>query len=153
MAADRPSAASSLSVDDLLDRAAISDLFVRYCTALRTKQVDLLDEVFASDGMVDYTSIGGPRAGVGATKEWLAALLDTVEWFDLMIGDSEFVITADRTSAAVVTTWHGLFVPKEGPALQVYGHYQDRLVRGEHWRIAERIDCPGRQVVAATGGE
>jgi len=135
-----------------VDRAAIVDLLVRYCTALRTQDVDLLDDVFTADATIDYTRIGGSRAGVSDTKAWLSALLTEVQWFDLMIGDSEFTVAPDRASASVVTTWHGLFVPRDGPALQIYGHYEDRLVRQAGWRIAERTDFPGYQVVTTPAG-
>jgi hypothetical protein len=141
---------SGLSIDDLVDRAEIIDVLVTYCTALRTQDLDLFDEVFAADAVIDYTETGGSRAGLEATKAWLSELLAGVRSFELFVGDSEFHIAHDRRSASVRTTWHGLFVPRsEGAALQVYGHYQDQLVRGDRWVIAERVDHPTARVVAS----
>lgn len=139
-----------LTVDDLVDRAEITDLFVRYCTALRTQDLSLLDGVFTADAVIDYTRLGGLRTGVEETKAWLSALLTGVEEFLLTVGDCSFDMAPDRRTASVTTTWHGLFVPRgEGPALQVYGHYEDRLVRAAAgWSIAERVDHPTARMVA-----
>jgi len=138
-----------LTADDVADRAAITDLFVRYCTALRTKDVDLFDDVFAPDGVIDYSRLGGSRTGVAETKAWLAALLGGVEQFYLFVGNSEFEPAADRRSVRVTTTWQGLFVPRDGQPLQDYGYYEDLVVRrDEGWRIAERVDYPEALVVA-----
>jgi len=65
----------SRHIDEVLDRVEINDLLVRYCAALRTKDLSLLDEVFSSDAMIDYTRIGGSRTGVEATKTWLSMVL------------------------------------------------------------------------------
>ncbi len=143
-------APGAVTIDEALDRVEINDLLVRYCAALRTKDLSLLDEVFSADAMIDYTRIGGSRTGVEATKTWLSMVLDAVTRFDLYVGDSAFEFAADRSSATVSTTWHGLFVPaNDDPALQVYGHYEDRVVRTDVWRIAERVDLPAARVIAS----
>jgi hypothetical protein len=143
-----------LTIEEVLDRVEINDLLVRYCAALRTKDLTLLDEVFSPDAMIDYTRIGGNRAGVEATKTWLSMLLDAVARFDLYVGDSAFEFAADRSSATVSTTWHGLFVPaNDDPVLQVYGHYEDRLIHTDVWRIAERVDLPAARVIASLDKE
>jgi len=143
-------APGAVTIDEALDRVEINDLLVRYCAALRTKDLSLLDEVFSADAMIDYTRIGGSRTGVEATKTWLSMVLDAVTRFDLYVGDSAFELAADRSSATVSTTWHGLFVPaNDDPALQVYGHYEDRVVRTDVWRIAERVDLPAARVIAS----
>jgi SnoaL-like domain len=104
--------------------------------------------------MIDYTRIGGSRTGVEDTKTWLSMVLGAVERFDLFVGDSQFEFAADRSAATVSTTWHGLFIPaNDDPVLQVYGHYEDRLVQTDVWRIAERVDFPASQVIASLGSE
>jgi hypothetical protein len=144
----------ALTIDEVLDRVEINDLLVRYCAALRTKDLSLLDEVFSADAQIDYTRIGGSRTGVEETKTWLSMVLGAVERFDLFVGDSQFEFAADRGTATVFTTWHGLFLPaNDDPALQVYGHYEDRLVRTEVWRIAERVDFPASRVIVSLDSE
>ena len=44
------------------DRLAIRDLLIRYVHGVRTKQFDLLDDVFVEDAPVDFTAVGGSRA-------------------------------------------------------------------------------------------
>jgi hypothetical protein len=144
----------ALTIEEMLDRVEINDLLVRYCGALRSKDLSLLDEVFSPDAVIDYTRIGGDRTGVEATKTWLSMLLDAITRFDLYVGDSEFEFAADRSSATVSTTWHGLFVPaNDDPVLQVYGHYVDRLIHTDVWRIAERVDFPAARVIASLDSE
>jgi hypothetical protein len=143
-----------VSIDEVLDRVEINDLLVRYCAALRTKDLSLLDEVFSADAMIDYTRIGGSRTGVAETKTWLSMVLGGVEHFDLYVGDSAFAFAADHSAATVSTTWHGLFVPaNDDPALQVYGHYEDTLVHTDVWRIAERVDLPAARVIVSLDSE
>jgi hypothetical protein len=145
---------SAVTIDEVLARVEINDLLVRYCAALRTKDLSLLDDVFSADAMIDYTRIGGSRTGVAETKTWLSMVLGAVERFDLYVGDSQFAFAADRGAATVSTTWHGLFLPaNEDPALQVYGHYEDRLVHTDVWRIAERVDFPASRVIASLDSE
>ena len=42
-------AAGAVTIDEVLDRVEINDLLVRYCAALRTKALGLLDDVFSPD--------------------------------------------------------------------------------------------------------
>lgn len=143
-----------MTIDEVLDRVEINDLLVRYCNALRAKDLGLLDEVFSADAQIDYTRIGGSRTGVEETKTWLTIVLGAVERFDLLVGDSQFEFAPDRGAATVSTTWHGLFVPaNDDPVLQVYGHYEDTLVHTDVWRIAERVDFPEARVIVSLDSE
>jgi hypothetical protein len=143
-----------VTIDEVLDRVEINDLLVRYCAALRSKDLSLLDDVFSADAQIDYTRIGGSRTGVEETKTWLTMVLGAVERFDLFVGDSQFEFAADRSTATASTTWHGLFVPaNDDPVLQVYGHYEDSLVHTDVWRIAERVDFPAARIIASLDSE
>jgi hypothetical protein len=46
-------------LQELVDRRAIDDLLIRYTTALDTRQLDLLDQVFTADAQIDYAASGG----------------------------------------------------------------------------------------------
>jgi hypothetical protein len=143
-----------VTIDEVLDRAEINDLLIRYCVALRSKDLNLLDKVFSADAMIDYTRIGGSRSAVEATKTWLSIVLAGVTRFDLYVGDSQFEFAGDRSSAKVSTTWHGLFVPaNDDPALMVYGHYEDTLIHTGGWRIADRVDLPAARVIVSLDAE
>ena len=85
----------------MVDRAEITDVFVRYCTALRTKDLALFDEIFSSTPSSTTRGSVGSRTGVERTKAWLSELLAGVRSFELYVGDSEFEFAADRRTATV----------------------------------------------------
>ena len=53
---------SSALIASLRDRIEIEELLTLYCTAIDTRELELLDRVFTPDAVIDYTRSGGPRA-------------------------------------------------------------------------------------------
>jgi ketosteroid isomerase-like protein len=137
---------SRTDVDDIREQLA------RYMRAMRLKDLDLMGTVFTDDAVVDYTAIGGSRAGWAETRRFLEATLAGVEQFRLHVGDVYVTLDADGAAADVETTWHGVFVPGgDAPPLLVYGTYDDRFVRtAAGWRIAVRADHPALQLPVIT---
>lgn len=136
-----------------LDHFEIREVLVRYMLAMRTRDVDLMDDVFTPDATIDYTAIGGSRAPWSETKAWLRGMID-VELFMLYVGD--IYPTFERDDAAdVESTWHGVFVAAAGVTpLTIFGTYTDRFVRtAAGWRISERTDHPAAQVPAGSPQE
>jgi hypothetical protein len=131
------------------DHAAIREVLARYMRGMRLQDVDLMDDVFTADAMIDYTAIGGQKTSWAETKPWLAGMID-VEHFLLHVGDVYPTFT-DADHASVESSWHGVFVASaDAPPLLIYGTYADELVRtGDGWRISSRTDQPLLQVVAA----
>ena len=138
-----------LEAGDVLDRLAIREVLAKYMLAMRTHDVDLMDDVFTADAVIDYTAIGGSRAPWSETKPWLHAMID-VELFMLYIGDVYPTFDAGADAADVESTWHGVFVAAAGATpLTIFGTYTDRFVRTpDGWRISERTDHPAIQVPA-----
>ena len=141
-------------MNDAADRAAIREVLAWYMRAMRLRDVDLMDDVFTADAIIDYTAIGGSVASWPDTKPWLRGMID-VELFMLFVGDVYPIFDADRETAEVESTWHGVFVASAGaPPLIVFGTYADRFVRTpDGWRISERIDHPAVQVPAGSAPE
>jgi ketosteroid isomerase-like protein len=135
-------AAVRAHVDDIRDQLA------RYMRAMRLKDLDLMATVFTDDAIIDYTAIGGSRAGWNETRRFLEATLAHVEQFLLHVGDVFVTLDADGDAAEVETTWHGVFVPGgDAPPLLVFGSYDDRFRRTPAgWRIAQRVDHPSIQL-------
>jgi hypothetical protein len=108
--------------------------------------------VFTADATIDYTAIGGAKASWPDTKAWLQGMID-VELFMLFVGDVYPVFAADRATADVESTWHGVFVAGAGtPPLTIFGTYADRFVRAtDGWRISARTDQPAIQIPAVAG--
>jgi hypothetical protein len=129
------------------DHFEIREVLARYMLAMRTGDVDLMDQVFTADATIDYTAIGGSVASWAETKPWLRGMID-VELFMLFVGDVYPTFEAAGDAADVESTWHGVFVaaPDVTP-LVIFGTYDDRFVRtADGWRIAQRTDHPRAQV-------
>jgi hypothetical protein len=140
-----------MSATERADHAAICEVLARYMRAMRLHDVDLMDDVFTPDAVIDYTAIGGAKASWPDTKDWLRGMI-AVEHFILFVGDVYPTFADDGRSAAVESTWHGVFVATaDAPPLVIFGTYADEFVRTvDGWRIRARTDQPALQVVAAT---
>ncbi len=133
------------------DSVAIREVLARYMLAMRTKDLDLMDDVFTADAIIDYSAIGGSRAPWSETKPWLETMID-VELFMLYVGDVYPTFGATGVDAEVETTWHGVFVAAAGSTpLNVFGTYTDRFVlTPDGWRISARTDHPAIQIPAVS---
>ena len=131
-------------------RAEIREVLARYMRAMRLHDVDLMDDVFTPDAVIDYTAIGGAKASWPDTKDWLRGMI-AVEHFILFVGDVYPTFSDDGQRASVESTWHGVFVATpEAPPLVIFGTYDDEFVRTpDGWRISARTDHPAVQVAAA----
>jgi hypothetical protein len=130
--------------DDIVE---IREVLARYMRAMRLGDVDLMDDVFLPDAIVDYTAIGGSVLPWTETKPWLKGMI-AVELFMLFVGDVYVTFDADGIGADVETSWHGAFVatPDAAP-LSIFGTYDDRFVRtADGWRIEARTDRPALQI-------
>jgi hypothetical protein len=132
------------------DHTEIREVLARYMRAMRLHDVDLMDGVFTEDAVIDYTAIGGSKTSWAETKDWLRGMI-AVEHFILFVGDVYPTFADDARSAAVESTWHGVFVATpDTPPLLIFGTYDDDFVRtADGWRIRARTDHPAVQVVAA----
>jgi len=64
-----------VDLQELSDRAEITDVLVRYTRAIDTGEWDRLDTVFTPDAEIDYTESGGIAGGFAEVKPWLAEVL------------------------------------------------------------------------------
>ena len=142
-----------IAADEAGDLLAIRAVLAHYMKAIRIKNLDLMDDVFTPDAMIDYSGIGGSRKSWAETKPWLGDMVLGVELFMLYVGDVYTTFAADAGSAEVETTWHGVFVAAPGATpLIVFGTYLDQFVRTpDGWRIADRTDYPKIQVPTGAG--
>lgn len=133
--------------DAAADVAEIREVLARYMRAMRLGDVDLMDDVFTPDAVVDYTAIGGSVLSWTETKPWLKGMI-AVELFMLFVGDVYVTFDANGIGADVETSWHGAFVATpDAPPLTIFGTYDDRFVRTpDGWRIEARTDRPALQI-------
>jgi hypothetical protein len=64
-----------VDLQELSDRAEITDVLIRYTRAIDSGDWDRLDTVFTPDADIDYTESGGIAAGFAEVKPWLAEML------------------------------------------------------------------------------
>lgn len=117
------------------DRSDISDLLIRYATALDTRSWDLLDSCFTEDVVADYGTLGGRNEGRAAIRHAVAVVAGFDHTQHLL---GNIAITIDTDEAQTSCYVHAQHV-MDGDVLTIGGVYRDRIVRTpEGWRIAHR---------------
>ena len=132
-----------MTPQDVADRIEIDDLITRYATAVDTKDWDLYRTVFTDDAIIDYTSAGGIRGGLGEVVEWLSHALKLFPMTQHLITNRHVVLEGD-TATGRSYYYNPLGRPDGKGGMQLLffgGYYNDRFRRTpEGWRIAERIE-------------
>ena len=130
---------SSDHLQRLADYHAISDLAVRYCSAVDRRDWDLLADVFLPDATVrlpESVSIRGSGEIVSRYRRGL-------ERFDAthhMVSNHEIAVDGDSARhTCLVHAQHVLHDAPGGSNYVIGGRYTDELVRTQQgWRIAHR---------------
>jgi 3-phenylpropionate/cinnamic acid dioxygenase small subunit len=124
---------------DMLDRAAVFDLTVDYCTAIDAKDWDALRSVFAPAatarlGRTDHE-------GVDDIIARCRSALTSLDASQHMITNHRIRVDGDRaTCSCHVQAQHVRAAAAAGPNYLVGGRYDDDLERTpDGWRIARRV--------------
>lgn len=124
---------------DLLDRLAVQDLTVAYCTALDTKDYEALRAVFAPDAhaVLGHTE----HHGIDSIIERIRTTLEPLDLSQHLIANHVVTIDGDRASCVCeLQAQHVREAADGGPNYLVGGRYEDELVRTpDGWRIADRV--------------
>ncbi|MGY0385424.1 nuclear transport factor 2 family protein [Nocardioides sp. WG-D5] len=125
-------------VQELIDRAEITDALTRYTLAVDDGDWDALDTVFAADATIDYSESGGTVGEVADVKKWLAEMLPAFSSKRLhTIG--QVAITFTDEGADVVAYFDNPMVIADGSGgervVEVGGRYRHNFVRTpDGWR-------------------
>jgi hypothetical protein len=128
-------------LQSVIDRLEIQDLISSYPVLVDNKQLDSLDALFTADPRLDFTSFGGPSAGLAEVKEFLNASLGMFASTQHMMGLP--MITLDGATATAKTSCHNPMV-MEGPdgkrqAWLIGLWYDDEFAKTtDGWRISAR---------------
>ena len=130
-----------MELQELLDRAEIEQLLVRYTRAVDTGDWDRLDEVFTEDAAIDYTQSGGIEGSFAEVKPWLAEMLPAF-FPKRMHTIGQVAITLDPATpdeATATAYFHNPMPVFDGQGgekiVEVGGLYHHRLVRTpDGWR-------------------
>ncbi|MDP3890907.1 nuclear transport factor 2 family protein [Nocardioides sp.] len=136
-----------MNLQQLSDRAEIIDLITRYTRAVDTRSWDDLDDVFTEDGVLDYSTMGGPVAPLAEAKPWVAEGLAGFDRFQHVIGQVSVELAADgvddQARATAYFTNPMVSVAPDGTETlwEVGGYYHHDLVRTpDGWRSQRMVD-------------
>ena len=124
-----------MSAVDVGDRLAISDVLIRYATALDGRDWELLASCFTDDATLDYDTSGtyGRDAFVEHCRAGLARMKATQHCV------TNHVISTDGDRAHSTSYVIAQHVRENDVTFTLGGTYSDDLVRaGTEWRIAGR---------------
>ena len=123
---------------DRSDHELISDVLVRYATAIDTKDWPLFRTCFTDDVNADYGEIGMWR-GIDEITEYMTTAHARMPRTNHMM--SNFAIEVDGDHASATSYVHVVLVIAEDPVMWIdgVGQYADKLVRTDAgWRIRDR---------------
>lgn len=129
-----------MDLQELIDRAEITDAITRYTFAVDEGDFDALDTVFTPDAHIDYTESGGVVDTFPVVKAWLAEALPGFSKHRLhTVGQVGFTFAEDRAEAAVTAYFHNPMRISDGKGgervVEVGGKYRHTFVRTtDGWR-------------------
>ena len=129
------------TLDDLLDRAAISDLLDDYAHAIDARDFAGVAAVFTPDATLDYSSAGGPSGDRDEVVHWFRQSLPAVTLTQHLLTNRRIRVDGDAATASTQLFNPLLFGGEESTqVLLLGGLYDDRLVRtADGWRISYRV--------------
>ena len=126
----------------LLDRAAISDVLIRYATGVDTRDWPLLRSCFTNEIETDFaTAVSAPpRIKADDWVELVRRTLSGIQATQHLITNHVITLDVDEaTCVAYVQARHHLPNDRGGSAQVMYGYYTNRLVRTlDGWKIRTR---------------
>ena len=129
-----------MSLADIEDRLAISDLFVRYTTALDRGDVETLVDCFTPDGSLDSPAVGqhSGHTAIRAFAERFARFHERGAQLRHVISNLAVAIDGDHARA---TCYLLNILTRNGKSeLLAPGRYECELVKAQgRWRFQRRV--------------
>jgi hypothetical protein len=132
----------SSKINELDDRASISDVIYRYSTGVDSKDWALFRTCFADPLNVDFTSTGVPAPRTFPLDTWIRVVQKTLSPYRVTQHfNANVIIKVNGDEASAVVYLKARHFPLDDPdnkkIWDVGGYYTDRLVRTpEGWKIA-----------------
>lgn len=135
-----------MTLNDLIDIAAIEQVYIRYCTLVDAKAFDDLDEVFTADATGDYSQalghgvISPDRASLIASMHHNLGKGSDCGATHHNVGNFRISVANDTATAKVnYYAVHRGTGAQKGALYSMWGLYDDDLVRTPAgWRVAAR---------------
>ena len=139
-----------MDLQELSDRMEIRDLITAYTRAVDTRTWDALDDVFTTDAVLDYTSVGGPADSLAVVKPWVEQGLRGFDRYQHVIGQVAIELpgsgqasVGDTARATAYLTNPMVAKAPDGTETlwEVGGYYHHDLVRTpDGWRSRRMVD-------------
>ena len=136
-----------MSLQYLIDKDAIEQVYVRYCEIVDAKSFDDMHEVFTEDATGDYTQALGPgvispnRASVIASMH--ANLGPNSNCGPTHHNVGNFRVTVDGDTARAKVHYYAEHLGQgdyPGEQYSMWGQYEDDLIRTrDGWRVKARV--------------
>jgi ketosteroid isomerase-like protein len=121
------------------DHVAIQQTLNRYTEAASRADWDQAAATFLSDGIWEITALGKKFQGRAAIREALAGFVAPMDYMVQINAPGVIVIDGDTATVRSSIRECGKFSGKN-EALEVLGHYADKLVRApDGWKFAHRV--------------
>ena len=132
---------SKLTTEILIDRAEISDVVLRYATAVDSRDWALYRSIFTEQLTVDFSSWSGDPEVTIPVGEWVELVSKTLSGFDATqhLSSNHVISVSDEAATCVsyMVARHYLLEKGERLMHSIGGHYTNRLIRTEDgWKIA-----------------
>lgn len=135
-----PAASPALTLETLLDRAAISDVVNNYATGIDRRDWVLFRSCFADEGVYDFVSWSGGEPRNLKADDWVSGVAGGLSGFDATQHvSSNHVHTIDGDEATCVSYMMALhYIVEDGKRQMqsIGGYYTNKLRRTDgQWRI------------------
>lgn len=136
-----------MSLQFVMDKHAIEQVYIRYCEIVDTKTFDAMDEVFTEDATGDYTQALGPGV-ISPNRASLIASMHANLGPDSNCGPTHhnvgnFRISVEGDTARAKVHYHAQHLGQgdfPGELYSMWGQYEDDLVRTPAgWRVKARV--------------
>ena len=130
---------TAITLETLLERAAIQSVLDLYATALDNRDWAALDEVFAAEASTHYEGMGH-FDGRDAIVRFISQVLNQCGSTQHLLGNYRIEIDGDTATAkCYLAAIHAGIGDYQGQTQTVWGEYRDRLVKTPAgWRIVHR---------------
>lgn len=128
---------------ELVDKAAIEDLLIRYSYAVDFRDWNNYEEVFTKDAVIDYTAFGGSKTNVTGARDYLKKALIPFESSQHSISTILIDLKGDIANVRSICHCPMVLKKKDGKTHVFFCGlwYRDVVIRTpEGWRIKERTE-------------
>ena len=131
-----------LTLQELSDRAEITDVLVREASAMDRRDWAAWEAQFTPDAFIDYTANDGARGNPAEVRAWLAVVLGRFTACQHLSSNHEITLQGDRATVRSMQYIGVTAESSEGPRVLFSGiWFRDELLRTDAgWRICSRIE-------------